>query len=279
MRHLQHYAGEMMPESPTTQSYGVESVKRAARLLRCFTIEQPELGVVEISRHLNVHKSTISRLLSTLEHERLVTRNPETGRYRLGVGILELAGLVTLHADLRRTARPFLNQLAEMTQEAVNLAVREGDEVVNIEHTAPLGRRVLNIGWVGRRTPVHASSTGKILLAHAAEPEIAQLISRPLQAFTENTLTGADALLDELERIRRLGFAMGLEELEIGLNAVAALIRGRDGAVLAAVSTAGPSNRLTEERIRSEVADRVVSIAHGISIQMGYMPSSRAVDA
>lgn len=268
-----------MPESAATQRYGVESVKRAARLLRCFTIEQPELGVVEISRHLDVHKSTVSRLLSTLENERFVTRNPETGRYRLGVGLLELAGLVTLHADLRRTARPFMGQLAEQTQEAVNLAVRERDEVVNIEHTAPPGRRVLNIGWVGRRTPVHASSTGKILLAYAPEAEVTKLISRPLHGFTEHTLTDPDALLKELERIRRQGYATGLEELEIGLNAVAALVRGHHGAALAAVSTAGPSNRLTKKRILAEVGDRVVSTAHEISVQMGYLPSPSAIDA
>lgn len=259
-----------MEEHETAQRSGVESVRRATRLLRCFTIDRPEWGVMDLSRKLDVHKSTVSRLLSTLENERLVMRNPETGRYRLGVGILELAGLVTLHGDLRRSARPYLDELAQLTQETANLAVREGDEVVNIEHTAPLGRRVLNFGWIGRRTPVHASATGKVLLAYAPVHELENLLAHPLDRFTEHTITNHDALLQELERVRQRGYATGLEELEIGLHAVATAVRIHSGDVVAAVSTAGPSNRLTRQRIRKEVAQQVVEAGEKISRTMGY---------
>lgn len=268
-----------MEEEGSPQRSGVESVKRATRLLRCFSIEQPELGVMDLSRQLDVHKSTVSRLLSTLENERFVMRNPETGRYRLGVGILELAGLVTLHGDLRRSARPYLDQLAQLTQETANLAVREGDQVVNIEHTAPLGRRVLNLGWVGRRTPVHGSATGKVLLAYAPSPEIEKVLAQQLESYTRHTLTERQALLDELERIRRKGYATGLEELEIGLHAVAAPVWGHTGEVIAAVSTAGPSNRLTRKRIKNEVAGQVAFAAGEISRMMGHPGPSASKSA
>ena len=121
-------------EEEIPQKVGVESVKRAFSILRCFSLDRPELGVTQISRELGVHKSTVSRLISTLESERIVIRNPKAGRYRLGVGLLELSGLVTLHADLRRITHPFMVQLAQLTQETVNLAALESDEVVNIEH-------------------------------------------------------------------------------------------------------------------------------------------------
>ena len=121
-------------EEEIPQKVGVESVKRAFSILRCFSLDRPELGVTQISRELGVHKSTVSRLISTLESESIAIRNPKAGRYRLGVGLLELSGLVTLHADLHRITHPFMNQLAQLTQEAVNLVILEGDEVANIEH-------------------------------------------------------------------------------------------------------------------------------------------------
>jgi DNA-binding IclR family transcriptional regulator len=247
----------------------VKSVKRAIDLLRTFSLEEPELSVTDLSRRLGVHKSTISRLLSTLEEGGLVNRNPETGRYRLGVGLIELAGLVVLHADLRRIARPALSQLAQLTQETVNLAVREGDEAINVEHVAPSGRRILNIGWVGRRTPLHASSTGKILLAYLPKEEWSALLHQPLTPFTEYTITDLVALQQELAQVRRRGYATGLEELEIGLNAVAAPVRDHYNRLIAAISTAGPTNRLTRERIEEQTAHQVMDCAQHISLALG----------
>ena len=257
-------------EEESPQKAGVESVKRAFSILRCFSLDRPELGVTEISRELGVHKSTVSRLISTLEGERIVLRNPESGRYRLGVGLLELSGLVTLHADLRRVARPFMNQLAQLTQETVNLAVIEGNEVVNIEHITPFEKRVMNIGWVGRRTPMHASSTGKVLMAYLPGPELETILQKPLTKFTEHTLVELPDLQAEMALIREQGYATGLEELEIGLNAVAAPVRDHTGRVIAALSTAGPSYRLSVERIKEVLTQLVLDFAKQISLEFGY---------
>jgi len=264
----------VMTERQEMMSHGeeVKSVRRAVAILRCFSLNEPELGVTELSRRLDVHKSTVSRLLSTLEAEGLVDRNPETGRYRLGVGLIGLAGLVMLHADLRQAARPCLHQLAEQAQETVNLAVRDQDSAINVEHVVPHGRRVLNIGWVGRSTPLHASSTGKVLLAYLPEEELAALLREPLVPFTEHTITDAQALRGELAIVRQRGYATGLEELEIGLNAIAVPVRDHSGQVIATVSVAGPSYRFSRERIFGAAVDQVTACAERISHALGYAP-------
>jgi IclR family acetate operon transcriptional repressor len=251
---------------------GVETVRRAIALLRCYSLEHPELGVTELSHRLKVHKSTVSRLLSTLQSESLVIKNPETGRYRLGVGLIELASLAMLDSDVRSIARPMLSKLAEETNETVNLAVLDGHEVVNVELIQPLARRVSNYGWVGRRTPLHASSTGKALIADLPESSWDEVLAGPLTEYTEHTITDPDALRAELMRVRKLGYAMGLEELEIGLNAVAAPVCDHAGQVVAAVSTAGPSYRLSRELIEHSVASRVIECANRIADGLGCSP-------
>jgi DNA-binding IclR family transcriptional regulator len=144
----------------------IKSVEKAIAILKAFTIERPELSVTELSQELILHKSTVSRLLSTLEEGNLVEQNPETGKYRLGVALIGLGALVIAHTDVREIARSLLRQLAQETQETVNLAVLDGDEVINIEQMLPETRQVKNIGWVGRRTPLHCVATGKVLLAY-----------------------------------------------------------------------------------------------------------------
>lgn len=253
-----------------SSKYGLETVRRAITLLRSFSLEEPELGVTELSRRLQVHKSTVSRLLGTLEMESLVVRNSDTGRYRLGVGLIELASMAVLNADLRRIARPMLCELAEKTKETVNLAVRDQDGMVNVELLPSLSRRVSNFGWVGRRTPLHASSTGKAYMAQLPEGEWIALLEAPLHSYTEHTITEPDALREEFQQILLRGYAMGLEELEIGLNAVAAPIWDHTGQVVACVSTAGPSYRLSLEQIEENAAELVVTCAHRISEALGF---------
>ncbi|MBN1315803.1 MAG: IclR family transcriptional regulator [Anaerolineales bacterium] len=248
----------------------VKAVRRAIAILRCFTVEESELGVSELARKLDIHKSTISRLLSTLESEGLVNRNIENRRYSLGMGLLGLASHVVLHTDLRQTARPLLRRLANQTQETVDLAIRDGDKVVNIEQITPSDRLVLNFGWVGRRSPMHASSTGKVLLAHMAEEELDNLLKEPLDSFTDYTITDPHVLRAELALVKQNGYATGFEILEIGLNAVAAPIRDHTEQVIATCSVAGPSYRFSKHQIEEKVAEQVIECASSISRALGY---------
>jgi len=253
-----------------SQSSLIRSVEKAIAILKAFTIEKPELSVTELSQELALHKSTVSRLLTTLEKGGLVQQNPETGKYRLGVALIGLAGLVVAHADVREIARSLLRQLAQETQETVNLAVLDGDEVINIEQMLPDKRQVKNIGWVGRRTPLHCVSTGKVLLAYRSEQEIEQIIAKGLSHRTDKTITDPRRLREELANIRRRGYATGLEELEEGLNAVAAPIRNHEGEVIAAVSVSGPSYRVSPEKIPA-LAELTVRTAEEISRQLGFL--------
>lgn len=246
----------------------VHSVQKAISILKAFTISEPELGVNELSRRVGLHKSTVSRLLWTLERESMVERNPETDKFRLGVELIALAGLVIKHADVRQAARPHLRWLAESTEETVNLAVLNGEEAMNVEQVAS-PRMVKNMGWVGRHTPLHCTSTGKVLLAYMPEEQVERLLARPLPYFTRSTITEPDRLRLELSKVREQGFAVGNEELEEGLNAVAAPIRDHEGAVVAAISVSGPSYRVSPNRF-PELSGLVKEAANRIAGQLGY---------
>jgi len=248
----------------------IASVKRAIDLLHCFTKENSELSVSELSVLLSVHKSTVSRLLFTLASERLVSVNPENGKYRLGMGLIELSGYVVLHSYLREIARPYLRQLSKKTKETVNLAVLEQDAAINIEQVVPYDRRLFSFGWVGRRTPLHASSTGKVLIAFLPEDQLNRVLQIPMQKHTHKTITDPEKLLRELKNIQKLGYACGLEELEIGLNAVAAPIFNHNQDVIASVSVTGPTSRLTKEKIIIEISNLVRNFALNISHAIGY---------
>ena len=151
-------------ERAETRDTGIQSVRRAASLLRAFGNGTAELGVSELGRQLNLHKSTVSRLLSTLESEGLLERAPGTEKYRLGPEIARLAGHVEQIGDVREVARPFLVELAELTRETANLAILDGNEVNNVDQVS--GPHLVRVGnWVGRRTPLHCVATGKALLA------------------------------------------------------------------------------------------------------------------
>lgn len=255
----------------------VQSVGRAIRILELVAEHPDQLGVTELGRRLGVHKATASRLVSTLAQAGLVERTPGIDAYRPGFGLVRLATTALADLDVARQARPVLERLAEDTQETVNLAVLDGDEVVNVDQVAG-GHAVLNVNWVGKRTPLHCTSNGKVLLAHLPEREWDRVLGRPLERRTARTITDPSALLGQLRRARGRGYAYTIEELEVGLNAVAAPIRGPGGEVVAAVSVAGPAYRVTRERI-PELARAVVEAGWEISRRMGSAERRESVVA
>jgi DNA-binding IclR family transcriptional regulator len=254
--------------SEPSREGGVQSVRRAAALLRAFGSGSPELGVSELGRRLNLHKSTVSRLLSTLESEGLLERAPGTEKYRLGPEMARLAGRAEHYGDVRDVARPFLVELAEITRETVNLAVLDGDEVNNVDQVS--GPHLVRVGnWVGRRTPLHCVANGKALLAFMPAAESDRLTVGPLQAYTPLTPTRPNMLRASLARARHDGYAAALGEIEEGLNAVAAPIWDASRAVAAALSVSGPAYRVTPERV-PELGLLTRDFALRISRRMGF---------
>ncbi len=248
-------------------------MERAIAILRSFSIEKPERGVGELSQELGLHKSTVSRLMATLEGGGLLAQDPESKRYRLGVGLIGMAAQVISTLDVREVARPFLRQLAEDCQESVNLVVLDGDQVVNLEQFIPPKRQVKNIGRVGRRMCAHCSAAGKVLLAYLDDRQLDQVLAPALERFTPSTITDPAALRRELDRVRRQGYALACEELEKGLNAVAAPVHDHTDQVVAAVSVAGPAYRIPAD-ILPQLAAQVRQVVAQISVQLGHRPGT-----
>lgn len=245
----------------------IRSVDRAVDVLEALAREG-SASVTEMAAELGVHKSTASRLLAALEARDLVTQDGDRGKYRLGAGIVRLAGAAAEGLDLVEQSRPVTRRLAAAVGETVNVARLEAGAAVNVDQVRGPAA-ITAYDWVGRRTPLHATSSGKVLLAHLDATARERILAEPLAGFTAATITDPDALRRQLEAVRALGWAGTTEELEAGLNAVAAPIRGRDGAVVAAVSVSGPSYRLTADRV-PEVAAAVMAAAAEIGRRLGW---------
>ncbi|MDT0276641.1 IclR family transcriptional regulator [Blastococcus goldschmidtiae] len=244
----------------------VQSVDRALAMLSVLA-DRGSAGVTDLGAELGVHKSTASRLLATLEAHGLVEQLGERGTYRLGFGLVRLAGASAAQLDLTRLGREACERLAAELDETVNLAVRDGDSVVNISQvqgSASVG--LLN--WVGRRTPLHATSSGKVLLAFGPAAVRRGRRSAPLERYTPATITDTAALEQVLDEVCVRGWAATEGELELGLNAVAAPVCTADGGLIAALSVSAPSYRLPPERF-DDVAEKLCVVATETGRQLG----------
>jgi DNA-binding IclR family transcriptional regulator len=173
----------------------------------------------------------------------MLERDPTTERYRLGFGLIRLAGAAMAGLDLVSTARPVLEELGEKTRETVTLGVVSGEEVVSIDQVTGT-RSIVSVSWVGKRTALHSTSTGKVFLAFMSEADRERRLAARLEPSTKRTIVDPDQLRAQLAEVRRRGYAQTLEELEEGLNAVAAPIRQASGEIVAALSVSGPAFRM-----------------------------------
>ncbi|MDG9720887.1 IclR family transcriptional regulator [Streptomyces sp. DH24] len=245
----------------------VQSVDRAVNVLEILA-RHGEAGVTEIADELEVHKSTAFRLLGVLENRGLVSQAQDRGKYYLGAGVLRLAGAAAVRLDISQEGVPVCRELADELGETANIAVLDDDAAVNIMQARGTAS-VTAQNWLGRRTPLHATSSGKVLLAYMPPTLREGLLARPLPRFTQRTVTSAAMLRGELETVVEQGYSLTVEELEIGLAAVAAPIRAHDGKVIAAISVSGPVYRLSEDRL-PELGKRVEEAASELSRRMGH---------
>ena len=248
----------------------VQSVDRAIAILRAFSTGESRLGVTELSRRLDLHKSTVHRLLASLLEGGLVDRAPGTRQYRLGIGLIELGYTVLNSRGLAQVAQPYLHYLADKVEEVTYMAVREGDEIVNLLQV-PGPQLVQSVPWLGR-APLHCTSTGKIFLAHMSEDELEPLLEKGLPRLTEKTIADPTELRRELERVRGQGYATAWEEYQEGTNAVAVPLTNPDDIVIAAMSAVGPTYRFTQDKALNSL-DIIRSIAREISQKVVSLPS------
>jgi DNA-binding IclR family transcriptional regulator len=249
-----------------SETAGVQSVERALAILDILA-RTGEAGVTGIAGELGVHKSTAFRLVTTLERGRLVEQTDSRGKYRLGVGVLRLAGATTARLDVVQEARPISRQLAAATGETVNVAVLANKSALYVDQVA--GSSSLQPhNWVGQHIPLHATSNGKVLLSGLTEDEIVDTLGS-LAPFTTDTITDLAQLTKEVEIVRERGYATAVDELEVGLTAVAAPIRNAHGDVIAALSVSGPSFRLDAARLE-EVVPLLLDAVREVSHRLGW---------
>jgi DNA-binding IclR family transcriptional regulator len=220
---------------------GAQAALRAVRLLKRFTIERPEMSLAELSKASGLNKTTTHRLLRALQSEALIDRNPATGAYCLGAGLMALGVQALASSDLRRRVRPVLRALARDTGETATLEVPVEDSMLILDEVA--GRHVIGAaGNIGTRWPMHATSTGKAYMAF--DEGCLDRIGDNLEPLTRKTLVRRDAFQAQIVDIRRRGFASTVDELEDGFAAVATVIRGPLGDVQGALSIGGPTQRM-----------------------------------
>lgn len=245
----------------------VQSVDRAVSVLEILA-HAGEAGVTEIAVELGVHKSTAFRLVSALEQRGLVEQHTDRGKYRLGVGLLRLAAATTARLDLVQESRALCRALALETGETVNVTVLSDDAALYVDQIA--GSSALQPhNWVGQRIPLHATSNGKVLLSAMSDTEAARVVGRKPRTFTERTVTSSVELVNQLAAVRASGYAVAVDELEVGLTAVAAPVRNAHGDVVASLSVSGPSFRLEGDRLAAATTATVAAAAE-LSRRLGW---------
>ena len=255
------------PVRNTPERETVQSVDRAVTILELLA-QRGTLGVTQLARDIGVHKSTASRLVAALERRGLVEQVEERGTYRIGVGILRLAGATSARLDLVQQARPILRQLATATGDTVNLVTLDGGTALYIDQITGSSTNS-SYNWVGQRIPIHATSNGKVLVSELGEPELTRTLGE-LKSYTERTITDRAVLDKQLAQIRSDGFAVARDELDVGLTAIAAPIRNTHGEVVASLSISGPSFRLTDDEL-SRLAPHVQQAAEAVSTRLGWL--------
>ena len=240
---------------------GAQAALRAVRLLKLFTIERPEMSLAELSKLSGLNKTTTHRLLRALQSEGLIDRNSLTARYSLGAGLMALGVQALASSDLRRRVHPLLKSLAHDTGETATLEVPIEDSMLILDEVT--GRHVVGAaGNVGTRWPLHATSTGKAVLAF--DDNGLERLAVPLRALTKKTLVSKDSFQPEFIDIRRRGYAVTVDELEDGFTGVATVIRSALGDVQGALSICGPTQRLPSAR-RAELGASLCEVASRLS--------------
>ncbi|MGH7369104.1 MAG: IclR family transcriptional regulator [Candidatus Rokuibacteriota bacterium] len=234
----------------------VAGIVRVLQILESLAISPDGISVRDLSRAIGCGKGTISKMLGTLERKHYVRRDAGSGRFALTWRLLALAFGHADQAGMPRVFLPVLQELADETDELVQLAVVDGDQVLFVAKAEGRGQTIRLLPLVGLWAPLHATATGKLWLSTLPAKEVSRVLGRQLPAVSPRTITSLAVLRVELQRIRAAGYALADEELAEGGRAVAAPIR-RDGEMVGAVALSGPAYRLSVDRLR-ELAPRLM---------------------
>jgi DNA-binding IclR family transcriptional regulator len=256
-------------------SYLIGSVLKAAKLLALFNEESPKLRNIDIARKTGFNKSTVMRLLLSLEKAGYVEKDPLTGEYSIGVALFEVGSKYLDRTDLHRQVMPILSELAGRCNETGYLAVLNGREAVYLDRVES-SKAIRTTSRVGSRVPLYCTGAGKAILAFQEEEQIQNIIKNTkIKAFTSQTLTEKGKILKNLQEVRQRGWAIDNQEYEEEIKSIGAPLRDRSGKVIASICLVGPVWLMTDERIKKELAAETVETARQISQKLGYMANRK----
>ncbi len=251
-------------------NYVIQSVAHSLDVLEQFFGEVDELGVTELSKRLKLHKNNVFRLLATLEARGYIEQNKSTENYRLGIKCLHLGHRYIHHMGLVRQARPILAEVAKKCRESAFVAIARRDGVVPLEAAEPDDRAVRISAPIGQALPLHCTAIGKAHLAFDAEEQLMSMLPEFLPRYTDRTIVDRAVLLEQLRAVARDGYSVDNGEFFEDVASVAVPIRDYTRSVVGSLAVAGPSYRISGERINIELAPMVLEAGRELSHRLGY---------
>jgi DNA-binding IclR family transcriptional regulator len=244
--------------------YLVPAVDRALSILALLRSEGRELSIAEIAKATGWHKSSVQRLLATLNHHGFIGRDETTKRYSLGIALAEYGRVALNNLDIRQIAKPFLKELVDYSGETAVLAILNDTKMIMIDKKEP-PIQIRASPFIGMRFPATATSNGKVLLAWLPEDRVAEIMEiEGLRAYTNNSIVKPSAYRSDLRGVRQRGYAIDCEEFQEGVSGVSAPIFNPKGRVVATMSVVGPAFRMTEENIK-DYGEKCVQVAAQLS--------------
>ena len=253
-------------------SYYIKSVGKALMVIEEIIKNDQPLGLTELSNKLSLNRSTVYRILKTLQDEFYLEQiSNNNKKYVIGTKLIGLSSCIIEDLDLKKIAKPHLEELQKQTGETVHLAMMGESErdVVYIDKVDS-GRTIKMSSGIGKRVPMHSTSLGKVMLAYLSDEKKKEILDKiELKEFTYNTITSEEELLERLEDVKECGYALDDEENDENVRCIAAPIFDNGGNVAGAISISGPSIRLTRERLE-EISELILDYSRSISEDLGY---------
>ena len=256
--------------SETRGAHSIQSLARGLQILRCFSSDAPTLSLTDISQQVGLPKATAYRYVSTLKALGYLAQDGKRGTYKLSVKVLDLGFSALNSLSFLSVALPYLEKLAQKSQESASMAVLEESDVIYVARAATKRWMSTNL-QIGSKLPAYCTSMGKALLAYRPFDEVSDLLkNKKLIAHTPYTITDLGRLKEILAKIRKDGYAINDQELEIGLCSAAAPVRGVDGEVIAAINISMAAARVPVEVLQEKFIPYLLSTAREISRALGY---------
>lgn len=246
----------------------VQAIDRAVMILKLFSDERKELKLTDIADELDLNKSTVHGIISTLKYHGLIDQNEETQKYRLGLYLMELGDRVSNSLDIIEISNPIIKDLCSKIEETVHLGALDGPEVVYIDKKES-NQSMRIFSAIGARNPAYCTGVGKAMLAYIDFDKLEEFLPNELVKLTPNTITDKKELAKELSQIREQGYALDNEENTVGLTCIAAPIFDKTGNAKYAISVSGPTVRMNYKQIE-KAKELIINSAKEISVQLGY---------